>query len=249
MQTRVKIGLGVTAAFLVVMAGEVLWIHHKNNEVMPVAKDPYANVTANADDLVFLRKQHPDSLKDERALIGKTIWVSAADQMDYYHCTKGHADYAHPVGTLEGAWPLVVTGVFEQVPPKGLPRAVARIAAGQRHVLLEFTLPKSDDPKAEYAVPVGYFDAGYYNFLTDEIFFYDDPHELYKHWGPEMWAHVDKHEAALGMNENQAMLALGQVIVPHGDKMGDRSVTYDNNGKPVTIEFEGGKAVKISPGS
>ena len=249
MQRGPKILLAGTVAFLVAIGGELAWIHHKNNQEMPVAKNPYAEAKADPDDLVFLRKQRPDSIKDERELIGKTIWVSAADQMDYYHYADHHADYAHPVGTLAGAVPLVVKDVFEQVPPKGLPRAIARIAAGQRHVLLAFTLPASSEPKAEYAVPVGNFDNGSYTFLTDEIFFYDDPHGLYKHWGPEMWAHVDKHEAVPGMSENQAMMALGQVITPHGDTVGNRSVTYDNNGNPVTIEFEDGKAVKIRQGS
>jgi len=36
------------------------------------------------------------------------------------------------------------------------------------------------------------------------------------------------------------------VMVPHGDTMGDRSVTYDNNGQPITMVFEHGKAVSIS---
>ena len=45
------------------------------------------------------------------------------------------------------------------------------------------------------------------------------------------------------------MMALGQVITPHGDNVGDRSVSFDNNGKPVTIDFQGNKAVKITPGN
>jgi hypothetical protein len=51
------------------------------------------------------------------------------------------------------------------------------------------------------------------------------------------------------MNERQAMMSLGEVIKPDSDSTGDRDVTYDNNGKPVTIQFEHNKAVKITPGS
>jgi hypothetical protein len=242
MTTKVKVSVGVTLGFLLVIGGEIAYIHHKNNEELPVAKSPY-DQKIDDDDLVFIRKEHPVTLKDERDLIGKTIWVSAAAQMDYYRYANHHADYAHPVGTLPGAEELLVKDVFEQKPPGG--RAVLRISAGQRHVLLAFTLPKSSDPNALYAVPVGNYDSTGYNFLTDDIFFYDDPHTLYKHWGPVMWAHIDKHEPAMGMNENQAMLSLGQVMVPHGDTMGNRSVTYDNNGHPITITFENGKAVRI----
>lgn len=246
-----QIAAAVTALFVVAIGGQLLWLHHRNvaDENAQVArKDQYEKPTLTQDDMVFLKKQRPDSPKDERALIGKTIWISAGDQMDYYKAAGKHADYAHPVGVLKGAEPLLVKDVFEQVPPK-TGRAVARIAAGEKHVLLEFTLPKSADPEQLYAVPVGNYIDGSYNFLTDEIFFYDDPHVLYKHWGAETWAHIDKHEAVPGMSENQAMMALGQVITPHGDNVGDRAVTFNNDGHPIDIEFEHGKAVKITPGS
>ncbi len=246
MESGKKIALGVTAVFLLAVGVRVGLIYKANHEEAPVAESPYAEPKLSDDDAVFLRKQRPDSLKDERALIGTTIWVSAGGQMDYYHYANHRADYAHPVGTLAGAEPLVVRGVFEQVPPKG--RAVARISAGERHVLLAFTLPSSSEPAAEYAVPVGNYENGSYTFLTDEIFFYDDPHVLYKHWGPGIWSHVDKHEVVLGMSENQAMMSLGQVITPHGDNRGNRLVTYDNNGHPLTITFVADKATKITPG-
>ncbi len=251
MSKGLKIALGLTVVFLVAIGAQLLWLHHRNvaDENAQVArKDQFVKPTMTEDDSVFLRKERPDSLKDERELIGKTIWVSAGGQMDYYKDTGKHVDYAKPVGVLLGAEPLVIKDVFEEKAPANS-RATFRIAPGQRQVLLAFTMPRSADPNALYAVPVGNFDEGVYNFFTDEIFFYDDPHVLYKHWGPEMWAHIDKHEAVLGMSENQAMMSLGQTITPHGDTVGDRSVTFDNNGHPVTIDFQGNKAVKITPGS
>jgi hypothetical protein len=157
-------------------------------------------------------------------------------------------DYAHPVGVLLGAEPMAIKGVFEEKAP-ATGRSVFRIAAGEKQVLLAFTLPQSPDPKALYALPVGNYENGSYNFFTDEIFFYDDPHTLYSFWGAAMWSHIDKHEAVLGMSENQAMMSLGQVSTPHGDNVGDRSVTYDDNGHPVTMNFVSNKAVKITPGS
>jgi len=241
-----KIAIGVTAVLILAVAGRVAWQYKLNHEEAPTRPQPAASRTLNEDDMVFLKKQRPDSLKDERALIGTTIWVSAANQMDYYVDTGKHVDYSKPVGVLKGAEPLVIKDVFEEKAPSS-GRAVTRIAAGERHVLLGFVLPNSSNPTQLYAVPVGNYDQTGYNFFTDEIFFYDDPHQLYKHWGTAMWQHVDKHEPAMGMSENQAMMALGQVITPHGDKMGDRSVTYDNDGHPVTINFENNKAVKITP--
>jgi len=250
MTKGLKVALAVSGAFVLAIGAEMLWLHHRNtvDENAPaVQKNAYEETPLTDDQAVFLRKMRPDSLKDERELIGKTIWVSAGGQMDYYKDTGKHVDYAKPVGVLLGAEPLVIRDVFEEKAPANS-RAVFRIAPGQRQVLLAFTMPNSTDTKQLYAVPVGNFDEGIYNFFTDEIFFYDDPHVLYKHWGTAMWAHIDKHEPVLGMSENQAMMALGQVITPHGDKVGDRSVTFDNNGKPVTIDFQNDKATKITPG-
>jgi hypothetical protein len=250
MTTGVKVALGSVAALVLAVGVEVAYIHHQRvvDENAPARAERGALVEAplSDDDAVFLKKQRPDSLKDERKLIGTTIWVSAGDQMDYYKDTGNHVDYAHPVGTLAGAEPLEIKAVFEQVPP-ATGRAVSRISQGSRHVLLAFLMPKSAEPKTLYAVPVGHFIDGQYEFLTDEIFFYDDPHVLYKHWGTEVWAHVDQHQCVVGMTENQCMLALGQVITPHGDKVGDRSVTYNNGGKPMDADFADDKATKVTP--
>jgi hypothetical protein len=251
MTKGLKIALGLTVVFVVAIGVQLLWLHHRNvadENAQVHRQNEFVKPTMTEDDAVFLRKQRPDSLKDERELIGKTIWVSAGGQMDYYKDTAKHVDYAKPAGVLLGAEPLLIKDVFEEKAPANS-RATFRIAPGQRQVLLAFTMPKSSDPSALYAVPVGNFDGGVYNFFTDEIFFYDDPHVLYKHWGPEMWSHIDKHEAVLGMSENQAMMSLGQTITPHGDTVGERSVSFDNNGHPVTIDFEHNKAVKITPGS
>ena len=247
-----KIAAASAVVFVLAVAVRVGLIYRANHEdtapAAPVAAGSGYKMSDDDATVLTLKKKYQDSMKDAKALIGSTLWVSAGGQMDYYKDSGNHVDYAHPVGTLPGATKLEVKGVFEQVPPK-TGRPIARIAAGQRHVLLAFTEPKSDDPKQLYAVPVGNFDNGAYTFLIDEIFFYDDPHVLYKHWGPDMWTHIDKHEPALGMSEHQAMMALGQVIVPHGDKPGERSVTFDNDGHPVTIRFEDGKATKITPGT
>jgi hypothetical protein len=247
MSNPAKFMIGGTIVLLLAVAIRIGLIYKANHEDGPPPK--VAEVPTMTDDEAVgynLRKLRPDSLKDVRDLIGKTVWVSAGGQMDFYHDAGNHVEYAHPVGTLQGAVPMIIKGVFEQIAPK-TGRAVARIGPGQRHVLVAFTMPKSDTPTALYATPVGYFDAGRYTLYDDQLFFYDDPHDLYKHWGADMWSHIDKHEAVLGMTENQAMIALGQVMDPHGNEPGNRTVYFDNNAHPVAIQFRDGKAVKIMP--
>jgi hypothetical protein len=104
-------------------------------------------------------------------------------------------------------------------------------------VLMVFTRPDVAGDTKEYAVPVGYRQAGQYTFYTDEILFYDDPHELYKHWGPAIWKAVDAHQVILGMNERQVELALGQVSKSTSKVYGDRMVVFANLGKPMAVTF------------
>jgi hypothetical protein len=248
MENGPKIAIGVTVLFVLAIGVRIGLIYRANHEPMAVPQNSYADQKSDPDDLVFLKQEHPDSLADERTLIGKTVWVSAGGQMDYYVDKGKHVDYAHPVGTLLGATPLLVKDIFEQKAPASGP-AVFRIPAGEKHVLLAFTLPASNDPKTLYATPVGDFENGFYTLLNDKIFFYDDPHQLYKHWGSATWAHIDKHEVVLGMSEMQAMMALGEVMRPDSDNTGDRDVTYDNDGHPIAIQFVNNKAVKITPES
>jgi hypothetical protein len=245
MESGPKLAIGSATVLLLVLGGLVWRTHYKNTHDTMVVQAPLQSRTLTADDYVYPRHLHPDSMNDARDLTGKTIWVSAGGQLDYYKDSGNHVDYAKPAGTLPGAEPLAIKGAFEEVAPAS-GRAVARIPAGKRQVLLAFTLPKSGDAKTLYATPVAYFDDGVYTFFSDQIFFYDDPHQLYK-WGPEMWAHIDKHEAVQGMTEDQAMMSLGEVTRPSSDDAGNRSVWFDNDGHPVTIVFADGKATSITP--
>jgi len=229
MGNGVKAAIGGTIVLLLAVGGEALYLHHERNKPMEI-KAPEREVIA-ADDLVFLKKKRPDTLKDIKDLKGSTVWVSAGGQLEYYPVAAHAAQYGKSAGTLLGAEPLVVKDAVEQVAPKA---ATFRIPGGDKQVLLVFTKP--NDTK-EYAVPVGYRQAGQYTFYTDEILFYDDPHELYKHWGPEIWKAVDAHEVILGMNERQVELSLGQVSKSTSNDYGNRMVVFANLGKPMAVTF------------
>jgi hypothetical protein len=246
MQNGPKIALAATAVMVLLVGVRVGLIYKANHEDVPVKANPYADIKVDPDDNVFLKKERPDSLADQRAFIGQTLWVSAGGQLDYYLDKGNHVDYAHPVGSLLGATPLLIKGVFEEKAPATGP-AVFRIPAGERHVLLAFTMPKSSDPTTLYATPIGDFDNGSYNFINDNVFFYEDPHKLYSFWPASMWSSIDNHQAVLGMSENQAMMSLGEVTVPDSNNLGSRNVKFDNNGHPLLIQFVNNKAVKITP--
>ncbi len=221
-----------------VRVGLIYRANHAEDKPIAVASEP-----TNPDYNVFLKKERPDSLKDAKSLKGRTLWVSAGGQMNYYPFAAGKVNYARDEGVLLGAEPIQVQDAVEQVAPKGS-LATYRIPAGDRQVLLVFTKPGAP---TEYAVPVGTRTGQDYTFSTDEIFFYDDPHTLYKHWGPEVWKAIDEHRVIPGMTELECQMALGQVIKPGGGAEGNRSIEFDHQGKPIRIQFEKGKATTITP--
>jgi hypothetical protein len=228
----VKAAIGGTVLLALAVGGELAYLHHERNKpmVMKVAE----REKIGDDDLVFLKHKRPSSMADLKELVGTTVWVSAGGQLDYYPYVGKTVEYGKSAGTLVGAQKLVVKGTTEQVAPKA---ATFRIPGGDRQALLVFTLPDSADAAKQYAVPVGYRQDGQYTFYTDEIFFYDDPHELYKHWGPAIWKAVDAHEVITGMNERQVELSLGQVSKSTSTDYGNRMVVFANLGKPMAVTF------------
>ncbi len=252
MDTGKKAALAGTSILVLAVSVRVGLIYRERNAPAPPA--PSVREKIPADDLVFLKKKRPDSLADLQQLDGTTLWVSAGGQMEYYPYAKHHVEYARPAGTLLGAQPLQVKEAVEQVAPKA---ATFRIPAGDRQVLLVFTLPPAKDPSGAvtgnptnlYAVPVGYRQDGQYTFYTDEIFFYDDPHDLYKHWGPRIWKAIDAHQVIDGMNERQVQLSLGQVSKSLSNDYGNRLVVYSNLGHPIAVTFVKNQVTSFRPES
>jgi hypothetical protein len=233
MTSGVKWAIGGTLVAVLAVVVEIGYLHHERTTAATAVLAPEYGKT-DPDDLVFLKKERPSNLADLKEIVATTVWMSAGGQMEYYPYAAHRADYGKSVGTLLGAEPLAIKDVFEQVAPKS---ATFRIPGGDKQVLVAFTLPKSADPEKEYAAPVGYKQAGDYTFYTDEIFFYVDPHELYKHWGPAIWQAVDAHQVILGMNERQVQLSLGQVSQSESKEYGNRLVVYANLGKPIAVTF------------
>ncbi|ADV84089.1 hypothetical protein [Terriglobus saanensis] len=226
-----------TLVMVVAVSARVGWIYHERREAEKPVETPVVHVTD--DQMVWLKKKHQTSLKDARELNGQTVWISAGGQMTAYPSTPTHVDYAGKGALLLGAEPLHVVNMIEQVAPK----EGDRIPKGDHQVVMLFTRPT--DTKQLLGVPVGYVEEGIYKFYLDEIFFYDDPHTLYKHWPKEVWAAVDQHKVIKGMNELQSQIALGQVSKSAGTTYGNRTVKYYNDGHPVNVTYVHDAATEV----
>ncbi len=241
MENARKIALGFTLLFAIIAGIRVYLIHRERVEAAHPATAPeVAHYKITDDDIVQLRQLYPASMKDAKSLNGKSIWVNAGGQIQAYPYT-GHIDFVHPDSFLLGADELRVKDFITAAAPAS---AAIRIPRGNKQIYVIFTRPA--DATKQLAAPIGFIDADGYTFYLDTMFYYDDPHTLYK-WPQPVWDAITRHEATPGMDERQAGLALGQISKSDTMDLGNRTVTYYNLGKSFAVTFEHSKATSIKP--
>lgn len=233
----------ITLLVLVVAGIRIYFLWKERNTPMAQPAQRQTRMLTD-DDLVQPRKMLIDDVKSTRDLIGKPAWISAGYQLDYYPFAAGRVDFAHPAGLLPTIEQLQVENVVTQSAPA---RLATSIPHGNQQVFVVFTLPNSEGAgaKKKYATAVGYLYGSDSKFYCDDIFYYDDPHQLYKHWPSDIWQSIDLHQAKAGMSELQTSMALGQVQTSDSSDIGNRTVHYDVAGKPWTVTFVKDRATEV----
>ena len=96
-----------------------------------------------------------------------------------------------------------------------------------------------------YAVPVGTRSGGDYQIYADEMFFYEDPRQLYSFWPAPVWQDIAARQVTVGMNEFQAAFAVGMGVPQPGGNPEQKVVNYPNGGHLLTVTYQNGKAVAV----
>jgi hypothetical protein len=206
----------------------------------PVVQKPQEVRRALTDDeIVQPRKLYIDDLKSAKDLNGKTVWVQAGYEMDYYPYAAHRVEFAHHVGVIPAAQVLTIV---DMVPEKAPAKLVSRVPLGDKQVFAIFTMP--GDTK-QYATAVGYIQGSDSKYYCDDVFYYDDPHQLYKHWPADVWQAVDQHQPKAGMNELQVAMALGVIQQSDSSDYGNRTVHYDAGGKKWAVSYQKDKATDV----
>ncbi len=211
--------------------------HNRATESVVTNKAPEEHLTA--DDVAIDRQEFPAHFDDVAELAGKSVWMRNGYAIPYYAYTGGHVNWAKPLGPLPPAQRLNVKKAIKAAAPASVSNHVPR---GDHQALLVFNLPNDS---ADYAVAVGAMEGQQEQYFDDLLFFYDDPHTIYSHWPKDTWAAIDAHQPKQGMNELQMSLALGMNITVSGQDKGNRTVTYDVNGKKTNVTFGNDKATTI----
>ena len=237
MKTWQKVSL-VTLFVLLLFAIRVYFIWRERHEPM-VQPNRVAEQQLTQDEMVLPRKMYIQDLSDAQALDGKTLWMQAGYSLDYYPYADHRVDVARKSGVLPSAQPMQIETIVTQKVPASLSN---RVAHGDKQVFAVFKMPSHP---GEYATAIGYLQGTDSTFYCDEIFYYDDPHTMYKYWGPRVWAAIDAHQPIPGMNELQTAMALGVVQQSNASTIGNRTVYYDAGPQRWAVSFSNDKATTI----
>jgi hypothetical protein len=230
--------LQVFLAIAIVLAGgRAAYIVYERHEAMKEDAKPKQEMTLKADYYVTPKTVHAYDLKSARQFTEQPVWVKYGYQLTYYpYDSKRHkTDFGHEAGVLLPLQKLAIQDVVTDVAPQ---------ATGNKQVLACFSLDGKN-----YAVPIGAEKGSDFKLRANDIFFIEDPHDLYRHWPADVWKKIDAHEVQSGMSELQASFAIGSGTPEGSGDYGSRTLHYANGGKPLVITFQNDKAVEIKAGS
>jgi hypothetical protein len=233
LRQRIQIVLAAAVIIAALRAGYILYERRSENAA-PAKPQP---ALLNPDYYVVPKKLHPYDLKSAKQLTQQPVWVKEGYRYAYYpyDASTRRADFTHEAGLLLPIEKLEIKDVVTN-PSPGAP--------GQRQVLAVF----EKDAK-RYAVPVGVASGDDYQIYSDEMFYIQDPRDLYKHWSADIWDSIGRHKVKLGMNEFQADFAIGMGIPESSGDSSVKTVKYPNGGSPIVIIYRNGKAAEIRPGT
>jgi hypothetical protein len=232
---RIQIALGLAVVVAGVRAGYILYQRHEDNVTAQKQLAAKNAGYSNADYYVVPKRLHPFDVESARQLTQQPVWVKEGYKYTYYRYVPvvKSVDFAHEAGLLGPIERLEIKDVMAVAAP-----------GGRRQVVATF-----EKDGHSLAVPIGFETEGQYKIYSDEMFYVEDPHELYKHWPPEVWQAVTAHEVKPGMNELQADFAVGMGTLDAGSTSAERTLHYANSGKPLVVIYRDGKAVEVRPGA
>ena len=238
---RHKRGTSIVARLLqflllvaLVAAGVRLYFIFRERMRPAPAKPKVVARLLNREAYVVPRKLHAYDLASARELTRQPVWVQEGYRFTYYpyDTARRRADFVHEAGLLGPIEELHITNVVAQpTPNKPNYHQIAAI------------FEKSG---RSYAVPVGTESGGSFQIYADQMFFYEDPHQLYSFWPAKTWEAIRNHEVTLGMNEYQADFAVGMGVPQPQSDPDVKVVKYPNGGHSLTVTYRKGEAFKIA---
>jgi len=235
---RIQLALLLAMVVAGVRTGYILYQRHEDKVAEEKQKQAQNVGYSNPDYYVSPKKLYPYDVKSAKQLTQQPVWVKEGYRYTYYPYdpVSKQVDFAHEAGLL---LPI------ERLEIKDVVTAILSVGKEKRRQLMAVFQKEGKT----YAVPIGYEADEQYKIYSDEMFFVEDPHDLYKHWPADVWQAVEQHQVKPGMNELQADFAIGMGVPDAGNSEYEKTVRYPNGGKPVVVVYHDGKAGEIKAGA
>jgi hypothetical protein len=232
---KIQVALALAIVIAGARAGYILYQRHEDYVAAQRQVAAKNAGFANQEYYVTPRKLYPFDLKSAQQLTQQPVWVKEGYRYTYYRYVPvvKSVDFAHDAGLLGPLERLEIKDVFASPAP-----------GGRRQLVALF-----DKDGHNFAVPIGFETDGQYKIYSDEMFYVEDPHGLYKFWPADVWQSIAQHEVKPGMDELQADFAIGMGVPDAGASSSDKTVHYPNGGKPLVVSFSGGKATEVKAGA
>jgi hypothetical protein len=237
-QAKKRIQIALALALVIVGARAAYILYQRHEDYLAAQKQQQARNAgySNPDYYVQPKKLYPYDLKSAQQLTQQPVWVKEGYRYTYYLYVPvvKKVDFGHDMGLLAPIERLDIKDVIAVSAP-----------GGRKQVVAVF-----DKDGKSYAVPIGFENEdGTYKIYSDEMFYIEDPRDLYKHWPPDIWQAIAQHEVKPGMNELQAVFSVGMGVPDAGASSDEKTVHYPNGGKPLVVNYSDGKATEIKPGA
>ena len=233
---RIQFALLLALVVATLRAGYILYQRHEDKVAAEKKKQSQNVGYSNTDYYVSPKKLYPYDVKSAKQLTQQPVWVKEGYRYAYYpyDAASKHVDFSHDAGLLLPIEKLEIKDVITAMPT----------GKGERKQVMAVFQKEGKS----FAVPIGFEADEQYKIYSDEMFFVEDPHDLYKHWSADVWQAVEQHQVKAGMNELQADFAIG-MGVPDAGGSSEKTVRYPNGGKPLVIVYHDGKAAEIKAGT
>ena len=221
------------------IGGIYLFSVWKQRQNPGVIGQPDASQKLSTDDMAVVRALFPAHFEDLRQIVGTTVWIRNGYTIPYFPYAGGTVGFGKRAGVLPSLQRLEVKKFVKAAAPAHLDDGVGH---GDRQVFAVFSLPGGT---ALFAMPVGAMQGSEEVYYCDALFYYDDPHGIYNDWPKDVWAAIDAHQVKPGMSELETRLSIGQNLHSEGGAKGNRTLTFDQDGKHWTVTFVKDRATAI----
>lgn len=231
-ETKQKIQLFLILVLLLagVRTAYILYQRHQDAKQFAAKDAP----PLNPDYYVTPKKLYAYDLKSARQLTQQPAWVKVGYRSYYfpYNSATHRVDFANSSGMLLPLQKLEIKDVvLDKAPDSGDAKQLMAIF---------------DQDGKPYAFQIGTVEGSDYKIFADGMLFLEDPHELYKHWPPEVWDEISRHEVKPGMSQMQVIFSVGVGLSQTG--YSSSTLRYPNGGKPLIVAYDDqSKVISVKP--